>query len=97
MKFRYASSFFICSKLKFIEPSTSELDVANLPVKKSSARNKVSTLEDAQKSNFVAVHRSESVEAKRSKLPIYAEEQNIVETINDNCVCLPIIYNKKWR
>ncbi|VDN93251.1 unnamed protein product [Brugia pahangi] len=69
------------------EPSTSELDVANLPVK-TFVRNKMSVLKDAQKSNFVPVHRNESVEAQRSKLPIYAEEQIIMEAINDNCATI---------
>ncbi|VDO36071.1 unnamed protein product, partial [Brugia timori] len=72
---------------ELIEPSTSELDVANLPVK-IFVRNKMSVLEDAQKSNFVPVHRNESVEAQRSKLPIYAEEQIIMEAINDNCATI---------
>lgn len=54
-------------------------------------------LEDVGKSNFVPVHRNESVEAQRSKLPIYAEEQSIMEAINDNCVCLSIIFNKEWK
>lgn len=89
--------FFLFSKLKLIEPSTSELDVANLPVKISSIRKKMLVLEDVGKSNFVPVHRNESVEAQRSKLPIYAEEQSIMEAINDNCVCLSIIFNKEWK
>ncbi|EFO25661.2 DEAD/DEAH box helicase [Loa loa] len=70
--------------INLLEPNTSELDVANLPVKISCIRNKMSLLEGAQKSNFVPVHRSESVEAQRSKLPIYAEEQSIMEAINEN-------------
>uniref|UniRef100_A0A0R3S0K4 RNA helicase n=1 Tax=Elaeophora elaphi TaxID=1147741 RepID=A0A0R3S0K4_9BILA len=84
---RFTSTWFflVFAKLRLIEPNTSELDVANLPVK-ISVRNKMS--EDAQKNNFVPVHRSESVETQRSKLPIYAEEQSIMETINDNCATI---------
>ncbi|CAG9533777.1 unnamed protein product [Cercopithifilaria johnstoni] len=77
-----------CSEMHLQEPSTSELDVANLPVKILSVKNKISILKNSQKSNFVLVHRSESVEAQRSKLPIYAEEQSIMEAINDNCATI---------
>ncbi|VBB30933.1 unnamed protein product [Acanthocheilonema viteae] len=81
-----------CNEVHLLEPGTSELDVANLPVKISSVRNKISILKDTQKSKFVPVHRSENIEAQRSKLPIYAEEQNIMEAINDNCAT--IIYGE---
>lgn len=75
------------SKLEFIEESTSEIDIANLPRKIFARTNEISELKDTSKNNFIPVHRSESVEAQRSKLPIYAEEQCIMEAINDNFVC----------
>uniref|UniRef100_A0A8R1Y2T5 RNA helicase n=1 Tax=Onchocerca volvulus TaxID=6282 RepID=A0A8R1Y2T5_ONCVO len=78
-----------CHKeMHLLDSNTSELDIANLPVKISSITKKISILEDAQKIKFVPVHRSESVEAQRSKLPIYAEEQSIMEAVNDNCATI---------
>ena len=37
---------------------------------------------------FIPVHRSAEVQAARLKLPILAEEQGIVEAINDNPVVI---------
>uniref|UniRef100_A0A915PYB9 RNA helicase n=1 Tax=Setaria digitata TaxID=48799 RepID=A0A915PYB9_9BILA len=73
-------------RLDLSEQSTSEPDIANLPVKLPSVKK--IPVAAARKSKFVPVYRSESIEAQRSKLPIYAEEQSIVEAINDNCAVL---------
>ncbi|VDN33647.1 unnamed protein product [Gongylonema pulchrum] len=68
--------------------STSTADIANaIPQKLRNSRSKDGKI--ICKTRFVPVHRSASVEARRSKLPIYSEEQAIMEAINDNCVSLP--------
>lgn len=70
--------------LIFSGPGTSDADIANAPVEKYMRNSETRAV---QKTKFVPVHRSESVEAQRSKLPIYSEEQSIMEAINDNYVC----------
>ena len=44
------------------------------------------------KGAHVSVQRNPEIEKKRSKLPIFAEEMNIVEAINENAVRLPSIF-----
>ncbi|KAI6197475.1 putative ATP-dependent RNA helicase kurz [Aphelenchoides besseyi] len=44
--------------------------------------------EEVNRSEKIGVSRLEAVEKQRSQLPIYAEEQSIVETINDNTVTI---------
>lgn len=52
------------------------------------------------KGENVPVHRHFEIQSKRSKLPIFAEEMNIVEAINDNAVCSSCIsyyyYIYRW-
>lgn len=73
-------------------------DVANAKVtneagdkKRLTAQQKFYQLLSKIKGEHVKVARLEDIDKQRSKLPIYSEEQGIVETINDNtasnCIC----------
>jgi hypothetical protein len=71
-------------------------DVANLKEvggdkKRLTVQQKFYQLLSKIKGEGVKVARLKDVDKQRSKLPIYSEEQGIVETINDNTVVILII------
>jgi HrpA-like RNA helicase len=74
-----------------MQPTDSEIEKA----KKQSDQQIFYQLLSTIKGEKVAVDRLNEVEKQRSKLPIYAEEQIIVETINNNTVTFfDIAYNR---
>ncbi|VDN04334.1 unnamed protein product [Thelazia callipaeda] len=73
----------ISNEISIIEPSTSKFGVACKPVKSPLSKQE-SVKRDVRGSGFVPVDRCKSVELQRSKLPIYCEEQSIMEAISDN-------------
>jgi HrpA-like RNA helicase len=86
----YGVLIFFVTNLIFMQPTDSEIEKA----KKQSDQQIFYRLLSTIKGEKVAVDRLNEVEKQRSKLPIYAEEQIIVETINNNTVTFfDIAYN----